>query len=146
MVCAVRTWVTNLVQDIGGARVGWGGAVVPDHNSFEDCIAHAKAQSRKKARKECREGFLNSEGQAGPVVDEVVLGDAAGRYRAFPTVAIGGHSRARLDLGSAHGKGQSRKKGTQRIQWRVAEFQRPGNLQSRTAVRSLRGIGLATEV
>ena len=25
---AIRTWVTNLVQDIGGARVGLGGAVV----------------------------------------------------------------------------------------------------------------------
>ncbi len=48
---------------------------------LERGIAHAKAQSRKKAREEFCDGFLNSEGQAGAVVGEVVLGDAAGRYR-----------------------------------------------------------------
>ena len=89
-------------------RLGWRGCAC--HNSFEDCIAHAKAQSRKKARKECRKGFLNSEGQAGPVVDEVVLGDAAGRYRAFPTVAIGGHSAQGSISGALTERGKAAKK------------------------------------
>jgi hypothetical protein len=36
--CAVRTWVTNLVQDIGGARVGWGGADVGEERRQQTTI------------------------------------------------------------------------------------------------------------